>query len=62
MYPDLPALVLLVQAPGRSAGARVFWGILRCGRASRESLCIPELSSDAILGEAQKQKADILDE
>ena len=60
-YPDLPAPVLLVQAPARSAGARVFWGFLRWGRASRESLCFPELSSDAILGEAGKQKADILE-
>lgn len=57
---DLPGPVLLAQAPGGSAGARVseasqkrlgFWG----------SLCVPELPSDAILGEARKQKADILE-
>lgn len=27
----------------------------------KESLCVLELSSDAILGEAEKQKADILE-
>lgn len=58
---DLPALVLLIQVPGGSAEAKVFWGFLRWGRASRGSLCVPELSSDAILGEAGKQKVDILE-
>jgi hypothetical protein len=29
--------------------------------ASRKSLCVPELSSDAIIGEAEEQKFDILE-